>query len=266
MKKVLILGVNGFIGHHLSKRILETTDWHVYGMDMRWLGAGRVRFFMEDPSTGKMTLIHTIKWTKDQTGLYPHTRNPSMRIVYRSGTTNPAITPSQNVIVSGASIFGAIQGMVNQTGSSQSFYNLDSTSRNKDTVYHLLSIQNPFVRNGLVNKSSLTVQDISISLKSTDPAVIYLVRNAVGTSDVLVFNPLPNASPTFFAQYSTSSVTETLSLDTLSLVQTVNANGSAQFNLLDYNFVLAPGDYFSAFISSTSAFNSSSIGMTWKVD
>jgi hypothetical protein len=26
-KKVLILGVNGFIGHHLSKRILETTDW-----------------------------------------------------------------------------------------------------------------------------------------------------------------------------------------------------------------------------------------------
>jgi len=34
MKKVLILGVNGFIGHHLSKRILDTTDWHVYGMDM----------------------------------------------------------------------------------------------------------------------------------------------------------------------------------------------------------------------------------------
>ena len=35
MKKVLILGVNGFIGHHLSKRILETTDWEVHGMDMQ---------------------------------------------------------------------------------------------------------------------------------------------------------------------------------------------------------------------------------------
>ncbi|WP_244844442.1 NAD-dependent epimerase/dehydratase family protein, partial [Cupriavidus campinensis] len=34
MKKVLILGVNGFIGHHLTRRILETTDWEVYGMDM----------------------------------------------------------------------------------------------------------------------------------------------------------------------------------------------------------------------------------------
>jgi nucleoside-diphosphate-sugar epimerase len=35
MKKILILGVNGFIGHHLSQRIIETTDWSVYGMDMQ---------------------------------------------------------------------------------------------------------------------------------------------------------------------------------------------------------------------------------------
>ncbi|EGW23667.1 bifunctional UDP-4-keto-pentose/UDP-xylose synthase [Methylobacter tundripaludum] len=41
---VLILGVNGFIGHHLSKRILETTDWHVYGMDMQ---SNRVEAFRE---------------------------------------------------------------------------------------------------------------------------------------------------------------------------------------------------------------------------
>jgi len=33
--KILILGVNGFIGHHLSQIILKTTDWNVYGMDMR---------------------------------------------------------------------------------------------------------------------------------------------------------------------------------------------------------------------------------------
>ncbi len=34
MKKILILGVNGFIGHHLTRRILADTDWSVYGMDM----------------------------------------------------------------------------------------------------------------------------------------------------------------------------------------------------------------------------------------
>ncbi len=32
--KVLILGVNGFIGHHLTARILSKTDWKVFGMDL----------------------------------------------------------------------------------------------------------------------------------------------------------------------------------------------------------------------------------------
>ncbi|MGR9015022.1 MAG: bifunctional UDP-4-keto-pentose/UDP-xylose synthase [Gammaproteobacteria bacterium] len=41
---VLMLGVNGFIGHHLSKRILETTNWHVYGMDMQ---SNRVESFCD---------------------------------------------------------------------------------------------------------------------------------------------------------------------------------------------------------------------------
>jgi len=51
MKRILILGVNGFIGHHLSKRIVETTDWEVYGMDMQTdrvedlLGHDRFHFF-----------------------------------------------------------------------------------------------------------------------------------------------------------------------------------------------------------------------------
>jgi nucleoside-diphosphate-sugar epimerase len=46
MKKILILGVNGFIGHHLSKRILETTDWQVFGMDMN---SERVKPFLDNP-------------------------------------------------------------------------------------------------------------------------------------------------------------------------------------------------------------------------
>jgi len=34
MKKILILGVNGFIGHHLSNRILASTSWEIYGVDI----------------------------------------------------------------------------------------------------------------------------------------------------------------------------------------------------------------------------------------
>jgi len=45
MKKLCILGVNGFIGHHLSKRVLADTGWEVFGMDM---GSDRVGDLMEN--------------------------------------------------------------------------------------------------------------------------------------------------------------------------------------------------------------------------
>ena len=59
MKKILILGVNGFIGHHLSKRIIATTDWHVYGMDM---AADRITDLIDEPRfhffEGDITINH----------------------------------------------------------------------------------------------------------------------------------------------------------------------------------------------------------------
>jgi nucleoside-diphosphate-sugar epimerase len=44
-KRLCILGVNGFIGHHLSKRVLADTDWEVFGMDM---ASERVADLLED--------------------------------------------------------------------------------------------------------------------------------------------------------------------------------------------------------------------------
>jgi nucleoside-diphosphate-sugar epimerase len=53
-KKVLILGVNGFIGNSLTLNILNTTDWEVCGMDLgankleHCLGHERFHFFQGD--------------------------------------------------------------------------------------------------------------------------------------------------------------------------------------------------------------------------
>lgn len=67
MKKVLILGVNGFIGHHLSNKILATTDWEVYGMDMNseritdLLGHERFHFFEGDITINKEWVEYHVK-------------------------------------------------------------------------------------------------------------------------------------------------------------------------------------------------------------
>ena len=67
MKNVLIIGVNGFIGHHLATRILKTTDWHVYGMDMfsnrieGLLSDKRFHFFEGDITINKEWIAYHIK-------------------------------------------------------------------------------------------------------------------------------------------------------------------------------------------------------------
>jgi nucleoside-diphosphate-sugar epimerase len=67
MKRILILGVNGFIGHHLSKRILETTDWEVYGMDMQadriedLTGDKRFHFFEGDITINKEWIEYHVR-------------------------------------------------------------------------------------------------------------------------------------------------------------------------------------------------------------
>ena len=67
MKKVLILGVNGFIGHHLTQRILDTTDWEVYGLDMSSHRLGevvqhpRMKFFEGDITINKEWIEYHVK-------------------------------------------------------------------------------------------------------------------------------------------------------------------------------------------------------------
>ena len=67
MKKILILGVNGFIGHHLTQRILATTDWEVYGMDMASHRLGdsashpRMHFFEGDITINKEWIEYHVK-------------------------------------------------------------------------------------------------------------------------------------------------------------------------------------------------------------
>jgi nucleoside-diphosphate-sugar epimerase len=65
--KVLILGVNGFIGNALTAQILESTDWEVFGLDMAtdkvepFLGSHRFRFLEGDIAINKEWIEYHIK-------------------------------------------------------------------------------------------------------------------------------------------------------------------------------------------------------------
>src|SRR3989338_10482515 len=66
-KKILILGVNGFIGSALIERILKDTDWHIYGMDMHndkiqeFLDNKRLNFVEGDITINKEWIAYHVK-------------------------------------------------------------------------------------------------------------------------------------------------------------------------------------------------------------
>jgi len=65
MKKILILGANGFIGHHLSRSILANTDWQIVGMD---LGSHRLKSLLDHPrmSFHERDMLTSTAWIDEQ--------------------------------------------------------------------------------------------------------------------------------------------------------------------------------------------------------
>jgi nucleoside-diphosphate-sugar epimerase len=65
--RVLILGVNGFIGNALTRRILTTTGWEVFGLDVasdriaEFLGEPRFRFLEGDVGINREWIEYHVK-------------------------------------------------------------------------------------------------------------------------------------------------------------------------------------------------------------
>ncbi len=65
--KLLVLGVNGFIGNALTERVLKETDWEVYGLDIRddkldnCLGHKRFHFVEGDISINREWIEYHVK-------------------------------------------------------------------------------------------------------------------------------------------------------------------------------------------------------------
>ena len=65
--KILVLGINGFIGSHLVRRVIEDTDWEIYGMDLASDRLGdntehpRVHFIEGDISINKEWIEYHVR-------------------------------------------------------------------------------------------------------------------------------------------------------------------------------------------------------------
>lgn len=247
-----------------SGMTLDHTKLNVYQINMRWLGAGVISYAMEDQASGTLVYVHKEHYVNQHNT--PHTLNPSFKITYAAYNT----TSTTNVTVTGASVYGAVEGTIFQNELTRA-YGMSKSNLAQNQCHHLLTIRNSVVTNGLaganngnyvLNTKEAIIKSLSVSIQGQDPARIYLFFEPSSFSSTQLFNNIPRCNEL----QSTVTGTFNLAVDTPVYEALVGINGTINVDLSAYRLTVPPGSFVSVAIQSTGSMNPVSCALVWSED
>lgn len=198
-----------------SGMVLDPTKLNVFQINLRWLGAGRIQYAIEDPF-GCMVPFHTEFYANENTNV--HLDNPTMKLGYVAADLTGA--GGTGVTVEGASMMGAIEGNINITSFPATHNNRLSSTTN-GVINHIFTIKNKLVHQGKINLREVILEKLSAGVDATSFTFgnVYLFLNATISADH-VWEDIGENS---FVQYSDVAGTITLA----------NEQPLASFTLID---------------------------------
>lgn len=239
---------------------LDPSKLNVYQINFRWLGAGEIRFAIENPINGDMIFFHHIHYSNRYT--VTHIANPSLKIGYVAASLGGTGT---NIVVKGASMMGAIEGLLTPT----TFPDSASASRSSGlntggTQYHMLSVENRLILNSKINTKELVLKSMSAGANSaaSTPVKFIMYKNLAASS---AFQWTYVNQQWASAVYSTDQTTVTPTIKPL--FQTLVSPGSAQLISLDeYRIVISPGDSISIVVVGSGVISQADVVLNWVED
>jgi hypothetical protein len=98
-----------------SGMTLDKTKLNLFQITSQWLGAGNIRFYVEDPNTGLFQLVHVISYPNQN--IMPNLYNPILPLSawVSNGTTG------NDIVLKSASMMGSVEGKNEITGPSNSY-------------------------------------------------------------------------------------------------------------------------------------------------
>jgi hypothetical protein len=214
---------------------LDTTKLNVYQINFRWLGAGEIRFAVEDPNNGNMVFFHHIHYTNRERVV--HLDNPSLKVGYVVANTS-GIGGSAVEIV-GGSMMGAIEGNIIPTTYPVAARGYRSGGMNTiNNVYHLLTIKNPIIYNSKINTRELLIQSISAlaTIASSAPGTMFVYINPTLGID-LTFNSFSQEKA---ALYSTTTTTINATLNTPIAAFSITSAAPQFIDLSSFRIAIPP--------------------------
>jgi len=236
---------------------LDPTKLNVYQINFRWLGAGEMRFAIENPTTGDMMPIHHIHYTNRNNDV--HLDNPSLKLGYVAAELNG--NTGAGVTVSGASMLGAIEGIINTTTFPVAANRAKSGGMNtSDTKYHLLSIKSNLISNNKINTRELILKRLTAgtTASASVPCTLYLYIDPT-YSTPLDFTPIGNSA-------SFSRTDCTITAGTPIAIFNITSGAPDHFDLDNLRITLPPQTKLAVAVESTGVMQSANCGVTFVED
>lgn len=231
---------------------LDPTKFNVFQINFRWLGAGEMRFSMENPETGDFMTLHHIHWTNRNTQL--HTRDPSFALGYQVFS----LVPDAAVTMYGGSLLGAIEGVRENTKLAHSA-TATKSGLGSNTLHHLGTLRNPIVYGGKMNLSEIVLDTMSVAFQGNDPLEVLGFYDATLATGTQAYEQYPSVRAQ--ASLVEGTVLEN-KVPTTAFILPIN--GSGILDLSQYNIRIAPNSTFTIAVRSGQSVSQISASMTWQ--
>jgi hypothetical protein len=228
-----------------------------------YLGFGDILFFLQIPSSGKWTLVHTIRYANTVTTT--QLSNPSMQ--YLGFTLNSGNTTNRTMYCGSFGVF--LSGMRSFVGTPK--WAADSTKSSISTETSLINLKNATTYNGITNRGLIRLNFLSCGTSSNSVATLMLKMGATigGSPSYTAINgstvdggtTITNGNS--IASYDTAGTT--VSGGTYIFNTTIGDTGTSFVDLTPLDIFVAPGEILTASVKAT-ANTQVGISLNWSED
>ncbi|MCK5615391.1 hypothetical protein KAR91_76715, partial [Candidatus Pacearchaeota archaeon] len=239
-----------------SNTEFSPSNLNIYQVTFQYLGAGPIKYYIENPSNGRLILVHTVV----SAGVTENAvfRDPSLRlsviIKTDTGYTGGALT------VKTASMGGFVQGKQTDIGVNNSASGSKTTTTT--TPINILTIHNEVDFLGKENKVNVIPSFMTVSaLGGNKSVLIEIVEEPTEVGGTVALTKVDSAnSPMEFDVAGTTIVGGTVIFPVI-----IESGQSKEIDLTRFGFVLRPGARWviTARLITTGTNAAVSVGVTW---
>jgi len=233
---------------------LDPSKLNIFQIQFRWLGAGEIRWAVENPINGDLIYFHHIHYSNKNTTV--HLDNPSFRIGYAVYNGNNATITDAHV--HGASMMVAVEGNI-VDNSWPTGAHVIKKSLAQDTVHGLMTLNNNMIHRNKINLRRVQLKTLTVAFQGNDPAVISLFLNGISTN-AHAFNKVADYS---CVSQATGTTSFTYNNEQPLAEFVIPINGSGDFDLESLGLVIPPNNRLNLAISSGQSISNIAAAVTW---